>query len=112
VKKWDDVIGRVPIKSPDGPKYGFEVPFGIMVPKEVENLLTASGKSVSTDPVGMIRGISSCMMLGEAAGVAAALGAKQGVSPHAVPIVDIQRQLVAQGAYLGEPDRLKELGIA
>jgi hypothetical protein len=48
------------------------------------------------------------MLLGEAAGVAAAIGARSGVPPAHVPIHDIQRQLVSQGAYLGEPDRLAE----
>mgnify|MGYP001346078953 CR=1 FL=1 len=82
-----------------------------MVPKEVEGLLVASGKSVATEPPGLIRGMSRCMTLGEAAGVAASLGAKTGVSAHRVPIREIQAQLVSQGAYLGEPDRLLELGV-
>lgn len=102
------MIGR----SPHGDlPFGFEIPFGIMVPQEVEGLLVPSGKSVSTEPVGLVRGMSRCMTLGEAAGVAAALGARQGVSPDKVPIRDIQRQLVAQGAYLGEPERLARLGV-
>jgi len=108
---WDDVIGRCPHKRPGEPPDGFEIPFEIMVPKEVHGLLVASGKSVATEPPGLIRGMSRCMTLGEAAGVAAALGAKKGISPDAVPIREIQKQLVSQGAYLGEPDRLRELGI-
>ena len=110
-RKWDDVIGRTPRKFPSEPPHGVEIPFGIMVPREVEGLLVASGKSVSTEPVGLIRGMSCCMTLGEAAGVAAALGARQRVSPERVPITDIQRRLIAQGAYLGEPERLAELGL-
>lgn len=106
-KTWDDAIGRLP--RGDYP-HGIEVPFGIMVPREVQGLLVASGKSVSTDPVGLIRGMCPCMLLGEAAGVAAALGARAGTPPAQVPIHDVQKQLVAQGAYLGEPDRLAELG--
>lgn len=107
-REWDDVIGRT--RDGDSP-YGAEMPFGIMVPKEIEGVLVASGKSVSTEPVGIVRGMSRCMTLGEAAGVAAAIAAGSQTSPDNVPIRDIQRQLVRQGAYLGEPDRLARLGI-
>jgi hypothetical protein len=82
-----------------------------MVPKAVEGLLVASGKAVATEPPGLIRGMSRCMTLGEAAGVAAGLGAKRGISAHKVPIREVQQQLVSQGAYLGEPARLAGLGV-
>lgn len=110
-REWGDVIGRFPLKEQGEPPHGVEIPFGVMVPQQVEGLLVASGKSVSTDPVGLIRGMSRCMTLGEAAGVAAALGARTRVPPADVPIGDVQRQLVAQGAYLGESERLAELGL-
>lgn len=106
-REWDDVIGRFPLKSPGEPPYGVEIPFGVMVLKKVEGLLVASGKSVSTNPVGLIRGMSRCMTLGEAAGVAAALGAKTNTPAEQVPIRDIQKQLIAQGAYLGEEERFR-----
>jgi len=110
-RKWDEVIGRAPFKEPDEPTYGFEIPYGIMVPKEIDGLLAPSGKMVSTQPRGMIRGMSFCMTLGQAAGVAAALGSVNQVPAGDVPIHDIQRKLLEQGAYLGEPDRLHELGL-
>ncbi|MCL6520025.1 MAG: FAD-dependent oxidoreductase [Armatimonadetes bacterium] len=106
-REWDDVIGRFPLKAPGEPPYGVEIPFGVMAPKRVEGLLVASGKSVSTDPVGLLRGMSRCMTLGEAAGVAAALGAQSNTPAEQVPIRDIQKQLIAQGAYLGEEDRFR-----
>jgi len=109
-RTWGDVIGRFPLKQEGEPPHGVEIPFGVMVPLKIDGLLAASGKSASTDPVGLIRGMSRCMTLGEAAGVAAALGARAGVPPGNVPIREVQRQLVAQGAYLGEADRLAELG--
>ena len=110
-RTWDDVIGRFPLKQPNEPPDGIEIPFGIMVPQEVEGLLVASGKSVCTEPPGLIRGMSRCMTLGEAAGVAAALAARKSISPSEVPMREIQKQLVAQGVYLGEPNRLAELGL-
>ena len=111
-RTWDDVIGRFPLKHDGEPPHGVEIPFGVMVPLEVEGLLVPSGKSAATDPVGLLRGMSRCMTLGVAAGVAAALGARTGVAPADVPIRDVQKQLAAQGAYLGEHDRLAELGLA
>ena len=110
-REWPDVIGRCPHKRPGEPPYGFEIPFGIMIPKGARGLLNASGKAVCTEPPGLIRGMSRCMTLGEAAGVAASLGAKADVSAHGVPIREVQQQLVDQGAYLGEPARLAELGV-
>lgn len=110
-RTWDDVIGRFPLKQEGEPPHGVEIPFGVMVPREVEGLIVPSGKSVSTDPVGLIRGMSRCMTLGEAAGVAAAIGARAGIPPAEVPIHEVQKQLVEQGAYLGEPQRLAELGL-
>lgn len=110
-RKWGEVIGRAPFKEPDEPVCGFEIPYGVMVPRDVDGLLAPSGKTISTNPRAMIRGMSFCMTLGEAAGVAAALGARQGLPAGDVTIRDIQRQLVKQGAYLGDPERLAELGL-
>jgi hypothetical protein len=42
------------------------------------------------------------MATGQAAGVCAALAAKQGKSPREVPAREVQEALLAQGADLGE----------
>lgn len=110
-REWDDVIGRFPLKQVGEPRFGVEIPFGVMVPLNVEGLLVASGKSISTDPVGLIRGMSRCMTLGEAAGVAAAIGSRSDTPAERVPIREVQKQLVAQGAYLGPAERLAALGV-
>ncbi|MBX6744291.1 MAG: FAD-dependent oxidoreductase, partial [Acetobacteraceae bacterium] len=41
-----------------------------------------------------------CWLTGQAAGVAAALAANAGVEPRAVPVAEIRRALLRQGAYL------------
>jgi hypothetical protein len=41
------------------------------------------------------------MATGQAAGVCAALAARRGVTPRAVPVADIQAALIVQGADLG-----------
>jgi hypothetical protein len=89
-----------------------DVPFGVTVPIGCRGLLNASGKSVHTRPKGVLRSMVGCMGLGQAAGVASALAAKRGTDAADVPIRDIQRELLRQGAWLGDADRLRELGLA
>ena len=89
-----------------------DVPFGVTVPKGCENLLVGSAKSISTEPAAAIRGMSGCMICGQAAGAAAALGAKTNAGAADVPIRNIQKELLVQGVRLGDEARLKELGLA
>jgi hypothetical protein len=89
-----------------------ELPYRIMVPQGVDNLLVASGKSVSTDPRGAVRGQIPCYVLGQAAGVAAAVAVQRGTGFPDANLKEVQRTLLAQDVYLGEPQRLAELGLA
>ena len=113
----DDLIGCVPVLDSKWSlgtawsNFVCDIPFGILVPKGVDGLLNASGKSVSTKTPGFVRGMSGCMMCGQAAGVSSALSANSGVPPADVPIRDIQKVLLEQDVYLGGKDRLRELGL-
>lgn len=91
--------------------HSFDIPYRIMVPKKVENLLVASGKSVSCQPQGLLRDIIACMVLGQSAGAGAALAAKEGITPRALNIRSLQRILLEQEVNLGSDDRLKGLGL-
>jgi hypothetical protein len=91
--------------------YTYDIPFGITVPVGCENLLVASGKSVSTERIGMLRSMGGCMICGQASGAAAALAAKSGVGPAGADIRETQRELLRQGVYLGPDERLRELGL-
>ena len=114
---FDDVIGVQTAHTvhPQGgvihPPHLAELPFRIMLPQRVDNLIVASGKSVSTDPRGLVRGQVSCYVLGQAGGVAAAVAAGRGTSAREVPIREVQRELLRQNVYLGSPTRLAELGL-
>lgn len=114
---FDDVIGCAPARArfvETGEflyPHTFDIPYGVMVPKEVDNLLVASGKSVSTEPQGLVRGMSTCMVLGQAAGTAAALAAAQGVAPRLLDVRLLQRTLAQQGAYLGDGQRRRALAL-
>jgi hypothetical protein len=81
----------------DVPGIAHQVPYGMMLPKEIGHLLVA-GKC--TDGAALIRDIPSMMTMGHAAGTAAALASKAGVSPARVDIGELQSALQAQGIIL------------
>ncbi|NPV06481.1 MAG: FAD-dependent oxidoreductase [Anaerolineae bacterium] len=116
-RKFPDVIGVLskPVRHPMGGNayqpVATELPYRIMLPQGVDNVIVGSGKSVSTDPRGLLRAEPCCLVLGQAAGVAAALGARSGSRLPELPMAEVQRQLLRQQVYLGEPDRLGELGL-
>ena len=99
-----DVHGRfgptsneyVPIK---GKYYG--VPYRCLIPKGIEQLLIA-GRCVSADSTaaGAIRVMPPCMGMGEAAGVAAALSVKEGITVRRIDVQNLRKVLKDRGAYL------------
>ena len=116
-RKFKDVIGkdeyqaggqhmkRSTMLDPDAiyPKDGgsTDIPYRSLVPKNVEGLLVA-GKPICTDETTYKRFIVSTMVTGQAAGVAAAVCAKKGVTPRKLEkdIKEVQDILVKQGAIL------------
>jgi len=90
----------------------FDIPYRCLLPKEAKGLIVGSGKTVATKPRASVRGMSRCMPVGHAAGVGAALAAHLDISPDDVAVTDVQRELVRQGAFLGDDDRLRRLGLS
>ncbi len=90
-------------RPPEGFKY--QIPYRILVPKGVDNLLVA-GRCASCDheALGSLRVMPQCGVMGEAAGTAAALSIRSGVSPRAVDVKALQAQLRRQGGILDEAD--------
>jgi len=83
------------------PPIRFYVPYRCLVPKEVDNLLVA-GRCVSCthgalDP---LRVIPPCMAMGQAAGDAAALVIKEGITPRRLDPKKVQTLLMEQDAVL------------
>ena len=115
--QFDDVVGALGAyaRHPRGgivhPPRVAELPYRIMLPQNVENLVVASGKSVSTDPRGWVRGQLQGYVLGQAAGVSAAVAVQSSTTTREVDIRKVQRELLRQNVYLGDAARLGALGL-
>ena len=72
------------------------------MPQKVDGLLVA-GRCVSATSVGAaaIRVMPPCMAMGQAAGTAAALAVKSGVSPRKVDVGALVAKLKLDGVWLG-----------
>jgi hypothetical protein len=109
-KRFDDVVAR---------RYGVldigftwlarmasphDVPYGCLVPRGVDNLLVA-GRGVSASFIATQAGrcMGNQMMVGMAAGVAAALAVAKEKTPRELEVSEIQRALTDQGADLDLP---------
>lgn len=127
-RKFDDVIARgtypVDIHNPKGkgtdlrtvpPGDAYEIPLRCLLPRGVENVLTA-GRCISGTHVAhsSYRVTPTVMATGQAAGVTAALAAANGRAPRQVEVAAVQAELRRQGADLREvgetPDQLGSRG--
>lgn len=82
-----------------GESYG--VPYRVLVPKGLSNVLVA-GRCVSSDRYiqSSIRVMPGCFITGQAAGVAATIALEQGTDTRGVPVPELQARLKAVGAFL------------
>jgi FAD dependent oxidoreductase len=102
-----DEVGVSPSLSPTYPSVS--VPYGSLVPVEVDGLL-APGRHMASDAGShtFLREIPQCWLTGQAAGAAAALAASAGVAPRAIDVARLQHELRRQGAYVRLPS---EMGV-
>jgi len=79
----------------------FQVPYGCLVPENIDNLLVA-GRCVAGDDVShaAMRNMMACTVTGQAAGVAAAISLKCNQSIQEVDIKIIQQELINQGVRI------------
>lgn len=114
-RKFDDCIAKnaycIDIHDPKGKGWGvsfiqsddqcYDIPYRCIVPKQVDHLLVA-GRCISTtaEALASTRIMPSCMALGEAAGVAAAICADQKRTPRDIAPSRIQEQLRKNGALI------------
>ena len=96
-----DVIIRFPTIA--GARNFHQLPFRMIVPQRIENLYVA-GRCASMTHEGQssARVSGPCYVMGQAAGTAAHLALKSGVSCQSVDVAALQRQLRADGVYFGD----------
>jgi hypothetical protein len=91
--------GTVLKRLPAGEAY--DIPLRALLPQGVEGLLVAGRcLSGSHEAHSSYRIMPIVMATGQAAGVCAALAARRGATPRAVPVADVQTALLRQGADL------------
>ena len=78
------------------------LPYRMLLPLKIDNLLVA-GRCASMTHMGQsaARVTGGCLVMGQAAGTAAALANKTQVRPRDVSVPKLQAQLEADGAWLG-----------
>ena len=79
----------------------FQIPYGIILPQKVENLLVA-GRCVAGDKIShaATRQMMCCTVTGQGAGIAAAVSLKDKVSCRAVNLATVQKILKKQGVRI------------
>ena len=77
-----------------------QIPYWVMVPKEVDGLLVPMAVSATHIGFGVLRIDPSRLNMGQAAGVAAGMAIRAGVQPRQIPVSELQRRLLAQGQTL------------
>jgi hypothetical protein len=92
-------IGLCPGLSPEFPT--LEIPYGALVPETLDGLL-AAGRNLSSDPGSHIalREIPECWVLGQAAGVAAAVAVQARTQPRSVDVEALRDRLRKQRVEL------------
>lgn len=111
----DDVIvlgaWRLDRHPPDQPGYHdipwtppYDIPYRTLLPQGVENLLVAGRcHSATAEALASSRVTATAMGMGQAAGIAAALGVAQGRSPREVAVGEIQTRILTSGGILETP---------
>jgi hypothetical protein len=79
----------------------FQVPYGVLVPQDVDNLLVA-GRCVAGDKVShaATRNQLCCAVTGQAAGTAAAVSLRDGCTTGGLDVASLQAELRRQGVRL------------
>lgn len=114
-RKFPDVIARctypIDIHNPESkgtefkrlpPGEAYDIPLRCLLPQGVEGI-TVAGRCISGthEAHASYRTMPTSMATGQAAGVCAAFASLRGKTLRAVPVLDIQKELLRQGANLG-----------
>lgn len=113
-RRFDDVIGvsAYPldihhVEGGDCSLYwcedSYDIPYRVLVPKGLKNILVAGRcASMTHEAMASTRVMGPCMVMGEAAGKAASIAVQHGVTPGDIDVRQLQKELLEEGAYLGD----------
>jgi len=119
-RRFDDSIGYgsffIDVHGTSGPgmdrktwrppkDFRYQIPYRILVPKGVENLLVA-GRCASCDheALGSLRVMPQCGVMGQAAGTASVLSVREDYAPRGIDVGRLQEVLREEGCILDEGD--------
>jgi hypothetical protein len=111
--RFHDVVGRGVVqhdmvKHPGAGAWGvqtfadqtFYIPYRCLLPRKVDGLLVGAGRSVSAEDPWVLRVMVLTMVVGQAAGAAAAVATRTGSRLHEVDIRQVQEELIGQNVRL------------
>ena len=84
-----------------GAHNGMALSYRCLVPRKGENILAAGRCVGAPDTIDTFRLICPCFVSGQAAGTAAALAVRKGVTPRNLPYGELRRELLKSGCCLG-----------
>ena len=76
----------------------FDLPYRCLVPRVSDGLLVGAGRSISTKDPWLLRCMAQTMVVGQAAGAAAAVAVREQATPRALDVAAVQEELRRQGA--------------
>ena len=102
------VVERDIVKHPGKRAWGvqtftndtFDIPYRCLLPNDVEGLIMGAGRSISAEHPFLLRVMALTMVVGQGAGVAAAVAAKGNDSLRNVDLADVQSELQRQGVAI------------
>lgn len=97
----DSNVANEDMKNTKMHHWRFHVPYRVMLPEKVKNLLVA-GRAISATKLasGALRVTVCCMEMGEAAGIAASLCVRDNLFPDEINVKELQQILVDNGAVI------------
>ena len=89
--------------TPEGSRGYNQIPFRIILPKVVDNLLVVGRcASMTHDGQSSARVSGACFSMGEAAGFAADMAISDGIRPRDIDVPAPQKRLTSAGVFLGD----------
>jgi hypothetical protein len=78
----------------------YNIPYRCLLPRKVINLIMGAGRSISAENPHLLRVMVTTMVVGQGAGTAAALCAREQISPEQLPIDVLKQALIRAGVQI------------